>query len=471
VRSGRVLLVAVGALAVAAINAGGGAAAGWLPHAADATWTYQWTDSVYNTTPTNEAVTVKSQSGTNFVLAWTTDGQNNSADAPQSTGSVSFQETNFGLVNTDWTSTPPPTNFPVLCTSLGSCGNSLASTFYNVIWGARAPVLAEPLLHGLSWSATGGAQNDVTSTNDYVGTESITVPAFPMPVTAAKVTSQITQAGALGDPYGSGIRTTWWVYGVGPVKIVFQHAGGGSAPITTAVLQATNQQAAPPPPDPDYFPMTVGVKGTYSWTNTRYFTKAATCKKLTCSLGPRKSVPEVEKYSIDQASNGTAIAKFSSVSGLMKVAGAYQFTTRLDGVTSVSSATKAASLAKLPPLGPSALPSDKRRHFFTPFDLMTYGFGPLLPAYPTAGTTWSSDPKSRDFAVYGVNGSTRIVGVQKVTVPKGTYQALVVSSTLTQPGFKFGSGTRTMWFAPNVGLVKLVFRHADGSVSTVQLIH
>jgi hypothetical protein len=28
-----------------------------------------------------------------------------------------------------------------------------------------------------------------------------------------------------------------------------------------------------------------------------------------------------------------------------------------------------------------------------------------------------------------------------------------------------------MWFAPNVGLVKLVFRHADGSVSTVQLIH
>ncbi len=464
-------MAVVVALAAAAAATEGAAAGSWLPHAADATWTYQWTDSVYNGTPTNEKITVKSQTGSSFVLAWTTDGLDNPPEAPQSAGSVSLQETNFGLVNTDWTSTPPPPAFPVLCATLGSCGNSLASTYYNVIWGARAPVLAEPLLHGLSWNATGGAQNDVTSSNDYIGTESVTVPAFPMPVMAAKIRSQITQAGALGDPYGSGVRTTWWVYGVGPVKIVFQHAGGTAASITTAVLQSTNQTAAAPPPDPAYFPMKVGLKGTYSWTNTRYFKSASKCTKLSCSASGGRSTPEVEKYTMDQAANGTAIAKFSSASGPMKVAGAYQFTTRLDGVTSVSSATKAASLAKLPPLGPSALPPDKRRHFFTPFDLMTFGFSPVLPAYPTPGTTWSSDSNSRDFAVYGVNGTSRIVGVQKVTVPKGTFQALVVSSTLTQPGFKFGSGTRTMWFAPDIGLVKLVFNHGDGSVSIVQLIH
>ena len=246
------------------------------------------------------------------------------------------------------------------------------------------------------------AQNDVSSLNDYLGVESVTVPAFPQPVVAAKIRSQITQAGALGDPYGSGVRTTWWVYGVGPVKIVFQHAGGSGAPITTAVLQATNQTAKAPPPDAQYFPLRVGVKGTYRWTNTKHFKK-----------------PEVEKFTIDQAANGTAIAKFSSVSGPMKVAGAYQFTTRLDGLTSVSSATKAASLAKLPPLGPSSLPANKRRHFFTPFDLMTYGFGPVLPAYPTVGTTWSSDPGSRDFSVYGVNGSTKMIGVQQGEGPGG----------------------------------------------------
>ena len=449
-RSGRALLAAAAAALCAAVPAGAG---GWLPHAADATWTYEWTDSAYNAVPTDEKVTVKSASGASFVLAWTTDGAGNPPDAPASLGSVSFQETSFGLVNTDWTSNPPPSSFPILCSSLGSCGNSLASAFYNVIWGARAPVLAEPLLKGTSWSANGGAANDVSSANDYLGVEQVTVPAFPQPVLAAKVRSQITQAGALGDPYGSGVRTTWWVYGVGPVKVVFQHAGGTGAPITTAVLRTTNQTPQPPPPDVSYFPLEVGLKGTYRWINPAHLKK-----------------PEVERYTVDQASTGTAIVKVQSVSGPLKVAGAYQFTTRLDGVTSVASATKAATLAKLPPLGPSALPAAKRRHFFTPFDLMTFGFNPVLPAYPTAGASWTSDAGSRDFAVYGVNGTTRVVGVQKVTVPAGTFQALVVSSALTQPGFPFGSGTRTMWFAPDKGLVKLVFRHADRSVSTVELL-
>jgi hypothetical protein len=45
-----------------------------------------------------------------------------------------------------------------------------------------------------------------------------------------------------------------------------------------------------------------------------------------------------------------------------------------------------------------------------------------------------------------------------------------VRSTLTQKGFPFGSGTRTCWFAPGKGLVKLTFAHRDGSVSTVELV-
>lgn len=441
-------------VAAAAFFAAPSLASGWLPHSADATWTYQWTDSVYNTAPTNENVTVdKKSTATSFTLDWDTKDAG-TPDGLQSSGSVSFQDTNFGIVNTDWTSTPPPTAFPILCASITQCGNSLAGAYYNLIWGSRAPTLFEPLLQGTSWSSTGAAQNDVSSSNDYVGTEMVTVPAFPQPVLAAKVQSQITQAGALGDPYGSGVRTVWWVYGVGPVKILFQHAGGTGASVTTVLLQATNQTPQPPPADPDYFPLQVGLHGKYRWENKRYF----------------KNKPEVEKFNVDQASNGTAVLKVSSVSGPMKVTGAYQFTARIDGVTSVASATKAASLAKLPPLGPRALPVGKRRHFFTPFDLMTFGLNPVIPAYPSTGNTWSADPNSRDFAIYGVTGSSRVVGVQKVKVPAGTFQALVVSSTLTQPGFTFGSGTRTMWFVSGKGLVKLVFRHRDGSTSTVELL-
>lgn len=72
--------------------------------------------------------------------------------------------------------------------------------------------------------------------------------------------------------------------------------------------------------------------------------------------------------------------------------------------------------------------------------------------------------------MYGVKGTSRIVGVRKVRVPAGTFSALEVRSVLTQAGHPFGSGVRTMWFSPNRGLVKLVFDHHDGGVSTVQLL-
>ena len=453
------------AIVPAATADGTTATASWLPHPADATWEYQWTDSVYNTTPTKEKVTVcqantpspcngQALSPTSFTLAWTTQGENNDPAAPASIGTASFQEDSLGIINTDWSSNPPPTNFPILCASLASCGNSLASTYYNIIWGARAPTLFEPVLQGTNWSTTGGAQNDVASSNDYVGTEQITVPAFPKPVVAAKIRSQITQAGALGDPYGSGIRTVWWVYGVGPVKVEFDHAGGTGAPVTTAVLTSTNQTALAPPSDANYFPLQAGLKGTYRWTNPTHLKK-----------------PEIESFSVDQVANGSAQLSMKSVTGPIKVNGAYGFTTRLDGVTSIWGTTKSASLVTMPPLGPKALPPNQRRHFVTPFDLMTYGFNPVIPAYPVQGDSWKGVASGRDFQIYGVTGTSTVLGLETITVPAGTFKAMVVRSVMKQPGFPFGSGTRTSWFAPGRGLVKLVFTHGDGSVSTVQLIH
>jgi hypothetical protein len=447
------LLFALGVVALAAASPA--AADGWLPHAADATWTYQWTDSVYNTTPTNEKVTVKETKGNAFQLAWTTVDQKNPDGAPTSVGLVYLADTQSGIVNVDpgWTSNAPPSGFPILCAQLSQCGNSLASTWYLLIWGTRAPVLAEPMLARAAWSTAGGAGNDVSSASEYVGTERITVPAFAEPVIAAKIRTEVTQAGAIGDPYGSGIRTAWWVYGVGPVKVVFEHSGGTAASVTTSVLQSTNQVPKAAPPDVDYFPLATTVKGVYRWTNVRHLKK-----------------PQVESFKIDQVSNGSARISVKSVSGPIKVQAAYGFTRRLDGITNIWGISKSASLATLPKLGPSSLPEAKRRHFFTPFDLMTYGFNPLIPAYPTQGGSWAAATSGRDYSIYGVTGKATMLGVRKVKVPAGTFSALVVRTTLRQPGFPFGSGTRTSWFAPKRGLVKLEFRHADGSLSRVELL-
>ena len=101
---------------------------------------------------------------------------------------------------------------------------------------------------------------------------------------------------------------------------------------------------------------------------------------------------------------------------------------------------------------------------------MIFGMNPILPAYPATGESWAAKQPSRDFSVFGVTGSTTIVGTQRVKVPAGTFTALVLRSKLNQAGYPFGSGTRTSYFVAGKGLVKLVFRHNDRSTSTVELL-
>jgi hypothetical protein len=428
-------------------------AGNWLPHSPDATWTYSWTDSVYAKTPTLEKVTVKEDAGLTFTLEWTTEGLDNPKDSIPSQGTMVFQDTNAGLVSTDWSSTPPPPSFPILCSAPARCPNALTGSLYNLIWGSRAPVLAEPLLKGFTWTSAGGGALDVTSSSTYLGTEPITVPAFPMPVTASKVQTEVNQAGAIGDPYGSGIRTVWWVYGVGPVRIEFDHTGGQNAPVTVSELQSTNLQPLPPPGDTQFFPLTKGTVFKYRWTNPAYLPQ-----------------PEIEQFTVDAVVNNSARFTVKDLSGPIKVVGSYGFAARLDGVTSLWATVKAATKVKFPALGPANAPASKRLHFFTPFDLLTFGYNPILSAYPASGDAWAAAKPSRDFTVFGVTGDTKILGIQSVTVPAGTFDALAVQSTLSQAGFKFGSGTRTEWFAPDKGLVKLVFVHTNGTTSTVELL-
>jgi hypothetical protein len=437
-------------VAALVLTQGVAASDNWLPHPADATWTYTWSDSQYAPVLTSEKVTVKSVKGPAFTLAWTTDGLDNPADAVSSSGCVSFQETNAGLVNVDWSSTPPPANFPILCAQASGCGNALSSTLYNLIWGSRQPLLAEPLLKGTTWASTGGAANDVASTSVYKGREAVTVPAFTTPVVAARVETKITQAGALGDPYGSGTRTVWWVYGVGPVKIEFDHTGGANAPVTTAELQSTNQKPLPIASDADFFPLVKDTTMSFRWTNTKHLAK-----------------PEVDTFLVDAVVNGTARLKLQSATGPIKAAASYGFSKRLDGLTNLWGNTTSTGSSTLPPLGPVGAGPGQRNHFVTALDLFTFGLNPLLTTYPAVGDHWGSSPSSDEFRTYGVTGQSRITGMETVHVPAGTFRALVVRSTMTQPHYPFGSGTRTCWFAAGKGLVKLVFAHRDGSTSTV----
>ena len=418
----------------------------WLPRSDGARWVYHWANSDYSPTQRREQYTIQSRAGTAFRLRWQELGAG--PYDPPNTGTIDFRQTDAGLVNLTYQSSQPPPQFPVLCPAAAECGNSLAGTMYMLIWGTRSPTLAEPLLRGTRWNSLGGAANDVASANRYLGRERVVVPAFPDGVIAAKVESDITQAGALGDPFGSGVRTVWWVRGVGPVRILFRHGGGETS---ESVLGETSLTPRAMPPERNLLPLNRGDTMSYRWRNSRYMKKWSR-----------------QRFEVAQVVNNSSRVDVKHISGPINVAGSYTFATRLSGVTHLSGFTKAATRVKFPPLGPRSLPSDQRRRFFTPFDLMVFGFSPVIPVYPKKGQTWRSSRDDRDWSVFGVTGRSKVVGRRGVRTPAGRFKAVVVRSTLRQRGYRFGSGTRTMWFAPNEGLVKLRFRHRDGSVSTVE---
>jgi hypothetical protein len=173
--------------------------------------------------------------------------------------------------------------------------------------------------------------------------------------------------------------------------------------------------------------------------------------------------PSVQQFTVSQVVNNTARVDVASKSGPIKVVAAYAFSSRLSGITNLATSAQAQLLTRFPKLG-------RGRHFFTPFDLMAFGLNPILQAYPAAGQSWNTKAGSRDYRVFGVTGFSKVVGIRKVTTPAGHFRALAVESHLKQKGHPFGSGVRISYFAPGKGLVKLVFRHRDGSVSTVDRV-
>jgi hypothetical protein len=416
----------------------------WLPRTDGAAWVYSWSNSAYSPVPRQERYSVTARRGTTFRVSWTEPG----VDPPQA-GFADYNHTDAGLVNTQYQSTQPPSQFPLLCATATQCGNSVAGTHFLTFWGTRSPVLAEPLVIGTRWNTIGGANNEVTSRNRYSGRETIAVPAFPGGVEAAKIDSDITHTGALGDPFGSGSRTVWWVYGVGPVRIVLRHGGGE---MSVAELQSTSLAPQTPPSDVNLLPLGEGRQASFRWRNSKHMRAWSR-----------------QRFTVRRVVNNTSRVEVRQLSGPLAAAGAYVFASRLSGVRRLTSKiSRGSDDVDFPRLGPT---SGAPWRFLTPYDLMTYGFNPVLPAYPERGMSWRSSRDHPDWATFGVVGVSRVIGRQTVRTRAGRFRrALVVRSDLRQPGRKFGTGERTMWFAPGRGLVKLVFRHDDGSVSTVERI-
>ena len=112
----------------------------------------------YNTTPTNENVTVKSQAR---ARASRSPGRPRTrATRPtrrRASARSSFQETNSGLVNTDWSSNPPPPSASRSCARRSRSAATASRARSTTSSGARARRCSPSRCsHGTSWTPTGG---------------------------------------------------------------------------------------------------------------------------------------------------------------------------------------------------------------------------------------------------------------------------------------------------------------------------
>ena len=233
---------------------------------------------------------------------------------------MDFRHTDAGLVNLNYQSTPAPPQFPILCASAIALRQQ-----------PRGLAVPDDLGHALAGAGRAAGQGHdlerrsaaptTTSTagNRYLGHERVNVPAFPAASTRRRSQSVVTQAGALGDPFGSGVRTVWWVYGVGPVQD--RLPAHGRRDVASRSCRRTTLAPLPLPSDANLLPLTLGDVSRFRWRNDKPHEAL-----VGAALRGRAAWPTTRRGSTCATSPGRSTSTRR-----------YVFTSRLGGLTNVTS--------------------------------------------------------------------------------------------------------------------------------------
>ncbi|MFC1549567.1 hypothetical protein ACFL4R_01705 [Nitrospirota bacterium] len=326
----------------------------------------------------------------------------------------------------------------------GAFGRAVAlplggSAFFDLI-RSRAVMLQFPLILNSTWTGEPifvdvkgwEATSEVTSLN-----ETVTVGSTVFE-NCLRIDTVINGTGTYHDDtpvtqeiseFIRGTRTLWFASGVGLVKMVYAHESGN---MTVSELQSYEIVV----PESSYFPLTAGNRWVYEWT-TGYSTGSI-----------------IETY----------IVFDSSESERGDIAGTKLVKTTFDYSLSASGAS-------------GHVPEPEA------YSLMYLALGsPLITNSPALKDTWTSDVPLGH--ITGWTGTSIIESVDEtVSVAAGTFNGCIrlrtdisgdvtefpVGWPVTAETNAFARGTRYIWFAPGVGIVKIEYQHEDGTTSNIEL--
>ena len=197
----------------------------------------------------------------------------------------------------------------------------------------------------------------------------------------------------------------------------------------SASRAAPPQSTAPIEPN-QYFPLQVGNQWVYSWTNNIYAT-----------------LPVVETIVVAEQTDGqyTLHASHSQATGHFKIAtsSGYQWT----GHGSLVSADFPVPMYLLP------------YYLYVPENLFLASF--------QVGDMWSGTSSWHEVPYTGT--TTVVTDTATIFTGVDIYTNCLQIRTVVTGVDSFHAGARDAWFAPDVGLVKLVYNHGDGSVTAAEL--
>jgi hypothetical protein len=208
----------------------------------------------------------------------------------------------------------------------------------------------------------------------------------------------------------------------------------------------------------DYFPLEVGNSWTYEWSNTIYHPTIIT---------EILSVVSVELLGYGDGSR-SEIAALWYLGDTERARGEFFIDRAFDALTWAGYGSSGSA-------GPLPIPLYMVLYYTGPMP------GKFLPIPLNLGDAWTTSGVAPGSGTLGApeylsyETSSEALRYESVSVPAGTFNCILVETVITalngsDSSRNYLSGTRYMWFAEGVGLVKLTYHHNDGSVTEAELI-
>ena len=314
--------------------------------------------------------------------------------------------------------------------------------FANVAAEYEDKMFLYPLVIGKTWENKWNA-TDKTTLEGYEKVE-IALQTFPACLKHKTVLTGAHIGSELEKALVDGTRYLWFAKGVGLVKVRYEHSNGIVTEAELVDYKIAGESQA-------YFPLNIGSTWTYQWKNDYYNEVFIETAHIGINYDTREQFKGGLHLAVKVASeNGEALGERNFY---------IKKTDVFLGVRQASSRPRIKSTKPL--LYPTSIFSDNINTSW-----------PELFRFPlTVGKTWTEEGWSNSYL------QTTIEDYESVACTAGVFQRCLKHKTVftgaeadTELKSSLINGTRYLWFAKGVGLVKMRYEHANGVITEAELI-